>query len=72
MTYNQQIIDRLDRAYSGCPIILDDLGFEDLLHKAYAAIWLYAEYHRAECILDGLYQRFGYAELAPDQKEIDK
>ena len=65
MTYNQQIEDRLDRAYFGCPIILNDLGFEELLEKAYNAIWVYEEHHRAECILDGLYQRFGYSELLP-------
>ncbi len=65
MTYNQKIQNRLNNAYSGCPIVLDDRGFEELLNKACVAVWVYKEYHRAECILDGLYQRFEYAELAP-------
>lgn len=65
MTYNQQIEDRLDRAYTHCPIFIDSSEFEELLRKAYNAVWVYSEYHRAESILDGLYQRFGYTELSP-------
>lgn len=64
MTFNYQIEARLDRAYY-CPIVLHALDFEELLKKAYEAVWVYQEYHRAECILDGLWQRFGYAELSP-------
>ena len=65
MTYNQQIENRLDRAYTNCPIILNTFDFEELLKKAYNAVWVYSEHHRAESILDGLYQRFGYPELSP-------
>ena len=65
MTYSYQIESRLDRAYSNCPIVLHALDFEELLKKAYEAVWVYQEYHRAECILDGLWQRFGYVELLP-------
>ena len=68
VTDKQQIEDRFERAYSNCPIILGDNDLEELLSKAYAALWVNGDHAQTEHILNEAYQRFGYAELAPYEK----
>jgi len=66
--FADKIIARYRKAWT-CPILVfsttEALEFEASLVALWKIVNTYNEYHRAEIILDGLYQRFGYPELAP-------